>query len=143
MRPFYVGLAALVEKDEKFLVLKRSSDKDFAPNTWEPVTGRLERGENPEDGILRELGEEIKIKAEVLMPVGTWFFHRGSEEHPMVSITFWCRYVEGEVKLSWEHSEYKWITLSEAIDEPDLEYFRQCFQRIRKLKEHLPNDFVF
>ena len=141
MKSFYVGLAGLVEKNEKFLVVRRSADKDFAPNSWEPVTGRLEEEENPRDGVLREIGEETRIKAHVVMPVDTWFFYRGGKEFPMVFIAFWCKHVEGEVKLGWEHSEYKWITLSEAIGGPTLEHFHQCFERIRKLKQHLPKDF--
>jgi len=142
MKSFFVGLTGLVERNEKFLVLKRSADKDLAPNSWEPVTGRLEEEENPRDGILREIQEETRIKAQVVMPVDTWFFYRGGKEFPMVFIAFWCKHVKGEVKLGWEHSEYKWIKLSEAIGDPTLEHFHQCFEHIRKLKHHLPKDFV-
>jgi len=58
-------------------------------------------------------------------------------------IAFWRKHVEGEVKLGWEHTEYKWITLNEAVSESALEHFHQCFERIKKLKQHLPNDFAF
>ncbi len=142
MKSFHVGLAGLVEKNGKFLVLKRSADKDFAPNSWEPVTGRLEEEEDPEDGVLREIEEETGLKAQVVMPVDTWFFYRGGEEFPMVFIAFWCRHVEGEMKLGWEHSEYKWITLAKAVGEPALEHFHRCFERVRKLREHFPGDLV-
>ena len=143
MELFHVGLAALIERNENFLVLRRSPSKDFAPNSWEPVTGRLEQKEDPRDGILREIGEETGIKARVLMPVDTWFFYRGGKENPMVFIVFWCKHVEGEVKLSWEHTEYRWITLKEAASEPALKRFHQCFERVEKLKQHLPKDFAF
>jgi 8-oxo-dGTP pyrophosphatase MutT (NUDIX family) len=62
MEPFYVGLAAFVEKNGSFLVFKRSVDKDFVPDSWKPVTGRLEEEENPKDGILREIKEEASIE---------------------------------------------------------------------------------
>jgi 8-oxo-dGTP diphosphatase len=143
MKSFHVGLAGLIEKSERFLVLQRSADKDFAPNIWEPVTGRLEENENPKDGILREIKEETGIKAQVVMPVDTWFFYRGDKEFPMVFIAFWCKHVEGEVKLSWEHAEYKWITFDEAFSEPALEHFHQSFGRIEKLKQHLPENLAF
>ncbi len=142
MKQFYVGLAGIIEKDGKFLVLKRSPDKDFAPNCWEPVTGRLEEAENPEDGILREIEEEIGIKTKIAMPVDTSFFYRGSKEFPMVFIVFWCKYIDGTVKLGWEHTEYKWITPDEAFDELTLDHFHHMFKRILKLKEHLPTDFI-
>ena len=142
MKSFKVGLAGLIERNEKFLVLRRSLNKHFAPNSWEPVTGRLEE-ENPKDGILREIEEETKIKAQVLMPIDIWFFYRGSKKFPMVLIAFWCKCIEGKVKLSWEHSEYKWITLNKAINEPTLEHFKHCFKRIQKLKNYLPKDLNF
>ncbi|MFX1284639.1 MAG: NUDIX domain-containing protein [Promethearchaeota archaeon] len=142
MKTFYVGLAAIIEKNNHFLILKRSSNKDFAPNTWEPVTGRLERDENPENGVLREIEEEVGIEAQVVMPIATSCFYRGGQEVPMVFIYYWVKYLEGEVKLSWEHSEYKWVTLEEALKESTLEYFHKELQKIVKLKELLPKEFI-
>lgn len=142
MKQFYVGLAAIIEKDNTFLALKRSPHRDFAPNDWEPVTGRLEAEENPEDGVLREIKEELGITAEIIMPVDTGFFFRGGKEFPMIFINYWCRYLEGEVNLSWEHTEHKWMSIEEALNEPTLDHFHEEFQRILKLKEHLPMDFI-
>ncbi len=100
MKSFYVGLAGLVEKNGKFLVLKRSAEKDYAPASWEPVTGRLEEEEDPRDGVLREIGEETSIKAQVVIPIDTWSFYRGGKEFSMVFIVFWCKHVEGDVELT-------------------------------------------
>ena len=143
MKQFYVAMGAIVESDKGVLVLKRSPEKDFAPDTWEVVTGRLDMGENPEEGIIREIVEETGIQAELIMPVYTSFFYRGSEEYPMVFIDFWCRYLEGDVKLSWEHSEYEWVSLRDALRNPDLKPFHTSFSRILELRSHLPSDFSF
>ncbi|UCH04814.1 MAG: NUDIX domain-containing protein [Candidatus Thorarchaeota archaeon] len=143
MKQFYVAMGAIVESDKGVLILKRSPEKDFAPDTWEVVTGRLEMGENPEEGIIREIAEETGIQAELIMPVHTSFFYRGSEEYPMVFIDFWCRYLEGDVKLSWEHSEYEWVSLGDALRNPDLKPFHSSLSRILGLKSHLPSDFSF
>lgn len=142
VKQFYVGLAAIIEKDNKFLILKRSPNRDFAPNSWELVTGRLENDENPEDGILREIEKGLGVKAQIIMPIDSGFFYRGVKEFPMVFLNYWLKFLEGEVKLSWKHSEYKWISLDEALDEPTLDHFHQEFRRILKLKEHLPNEFI-
>jgi len=136
-------MGAIVESDQGILVLKRSPEKDFAPDTWEVITGRLEMGENPEKGIIREITEETDIQAELIMPVHTSFFYRGSQEYPMVFIDFWCRYLEGDVKLSWEHSEYEWVSLTDAIRNPDLKPFHNSLSRILGLKTHLPPNFSF
>lgn len=52
MKKLYVGMGAAIEKDSKFLILKRSDSKDFAPNAWEIITSRIEEEESPRDCIL-------------------------------------------------------------------------------------------
>ncbi|MHA1303147.1 MAG: NUDIX domain-containing protein [Candidatus Heimdallarchaeaceae archaeon] len=141
MQNFFVGLAALIERDGKFLILQRSKEKDFKPGAWEAVTGRLEREEEPEKGLLREVKEETKLDVEVIMPIDTGFFYRGGKEFPMVFIAFWVKYLNGQVELSWEHDRFKWVTLDEALEIEDLKHFHKMFKRIKKLKEYVPNDF--
>lgn len=141
MKKLYVGMGAALEKDGKYLILKRSDSKDFAPNAWEVVTGRIEEDESPEDGILREILEETGLRAEIVMPVETGFFYRGGKEFPMVFISYWCKYKEGDVRLNWEHSEFKWTSIEEALEEPTMSHFYGLFRRIGLLKQHLPSEF--
>ena len=143
MKKVYVGMAAVIEKGDEILILKRSKEKDFEPETWETVTGRLEEEESPVDGILREIDEETGIKAEIIMPIDTGFFYRGGKEFPMVFISYYCKYLEGEIELTWEHTEYKWIRLDEALNLPDLKHFHFMLKNLKKLKECLPADFKF
>jgi 8-oxo-dGTP diphosphatase len=143
MKEVYVGMAAIIEKDDKYLILKRSEEKDFAPNSWETVTGRLDADESPVDGILREVEEETKLKVEVLYPLDVGFFYRGGKEFPMVFISFYCKYLKGDVSITWEHSEFKWITLDEAIQLPDLQHFHVMFKNLQEMKKHLPKDFKY
>lgn len=140
MKKLYVGMGAAIEKDGKFLILKRSESKDFAPNAWEVITGRLEEEESPRDGILREILEETGLKAEIVMPVDTGFFYRGGKEFPMVFISYWCRYIEGEINLSWEHDQYKWVSIEEILEEPTMNHFYRLFERIGQLKQFLPEN---
>jgi 8-oxo-dGTP diphosphatase len=143
MKEVFVGMAAIIEKDDKILILKRSKDKDFAPNTWETVTGRLDADESPVDGILREVHEETKLKVEVQYPLDVGFFYRGGKEFPMVFISFYCKYIEGDVNFTWEHSEYRWVTLEEALELPDLHHFHVMFKNLQEMKKYLPSDFRF
>ncbi|NHJ40355.1 MAG: NUDIX domain-containing protein [Asgard group archaeon] len=141
MKQFYVGVGAAIEKNNKFLVLLRSPEKDVGANMWEIVTGRLEIDENPITGLLREVKEEVDLEVEVIMPIDTGFFYRGSKDYPMIFIVYWCRYLSGEVKISWEHSEYKWLSLEEAINDPKMEFYTSRFKIIKKLKEFIPVNF--
>lgn len=141
MKKFYVAIGAAIEKEGKILFLKRSPEKDVGANIWEIVTGRIEAEENPENAVIREVLEETNLIVEIIMPIDTSFFYRGSKEFPMIFIIFWCRYISGEVKISWEHSEYKWFDIETAINNPDLDLFHKRIKIIRDLKKYLPKDY--
>ena len=141
MKQFYVGVAAVIERNNQILLLKRSPEKDVGANLWEVVTGRLEEEENPLIGVLREIEEEVSLKTKVVMPIHTKFFYRGGKEYPMVLISYWCKYVSGEVKISWEHSEYKWLDIDEAINDTEMYFFNEEFKRIKTLKKFLSDEF--
>ena len=142
MKQFYVGVAAIIEHNNQILVLKRSPEKDVGANLWEVVTGRLEEEEDPLIGVLREIEEEVSLKTKVIMPIHTKFFYRGGKEYPMVLISYWCKYISGEVKISWEHSEYKWLDINKAIKNPEMHFFNEEFKRIKTLKEFLTDEFT-
>ncbi len=142
MKKLYVGMGAAIEKDDKFLILKRTESKDFAPSAWEVITGRIEEEESPTDGILREVVEETGLIAEIVMPIETGFFYRGGKEFPMVFISYWCRHLDGDVKLSWEHDQFKWASIEEIMEEPTMNHFHSMFEKIRRIKQYLPEDFT-
>ncbi|MHA3962685.1 MAG: NUDIX hydrolase [Candidatus Thorarchaeota archaeon SMTZ1-45] len=142
MKKMYVGMGAAIEKDGKFLILKRADSKDFAPGAWEIITGRLEEEESPREGILREILEETGIKAEIVMPIETGFFYRGGKKFPMVFISYWCRHLSGDVTLCWDHSMFRWVSIDQILKEKTMEHFHSMFEKILKLKEYLPSEII-
>jgi len=50
-----------IRKDGKYLVLKRSSQKQYAPNFVSPVGGKVKLNENPYQAALRESKEETGV----------------------------------------------------------------------------------
>ncbi|KKQ23943.1 MAG: hypothetical protein US62_C0012G0026 [Candidatus Woesebacteria bacterium GW2011_GWA1_37_8] len=50
-----------IRKDGKYLLMKRSSEKKYAPNKIHPFGGKIDNNENPFDGAVREIKEEIGI----------------------------------------------------------------------------------
>ena len=51
-----------IRKNGKYLVLKRSPQKKYAPNKIHPFGGKIEIGENLYDGAVREIKEEVGIE---------------------------------------------------------------------------------
>jgi 8-oxo-dGTP diphosphatase len=62
-----------IRKDGKYILLKRSPNKKYAPNFVHPFGGKLDKDENPYVGAIREVKEEtgvdiknLKLEAVVL-----------------------------------------------------------------------------
>lgn len=64
--------------------------------------------ESPQESLRREIKEEVDLQIEVNEPFNVFTFTKDTGEFK-VGITFICDYIAGEIKLSQEHSEYKWI----------------------------------
>ena len=116
---FYAGIGALVgcPAERKYLVLRRSPDKDFGGGAWECVTGRVDQGEGFTDAVVREAYEELGVRAQIDFIIGTMHLYRGESnpENEMVGVQFCCSIEKPEaIRTSWEHAEYRWVTAEEA-----------------------------
>lgn len=117
---FMVAVAAIIENNNgEILLIKRNSQMDY-PNCWEDVGGRLKQSETPEEGLRREILEETSIEdIEIVKPLTVSHAFRKDEkktENEVMIITFWCKTNSLKISLSLEHSDYKWVTISEAYE---------------------------
>ena len=92
-------LAAIVELDGKVLLARNAA---WQNRFFALITGFMEAGETPEDGIRREVAEETGLTVERLKLVGVHDFQRMNQ----VIITYHA-VAEGEISLSPELVEYK------------------------------------
>ncbi len=61
-----ISAIALIEKDGKLLIQKRSANKKIEPNKWDlSSAGHINIDETPEQAAVRELFEETRIKVEI------------------------------------------------------------------------------
>ena len=75
--------------------------------------GRINKGEEPVEGLKRELLEETGLKINKLKLVHTdteFFPHDGEDRYVVI---YGCDDFKGEVKLSNEHIGYEWLGLEE------------------------------
>lgn len=117
---FMVAVGAIIEDDStgKILLLKRTSDNDyFSGGIWEYITGRMNQFEDPVNGLHREIMEEAGIEVEVGKPLSIYHIFRGEEkaENELVGIIYRCTAKTTSVKLSEEHTDFKWLSPRDAI----------------------------
>jgi NAD+ diphosphatase len=94
-------LAALVEIEGRILLARNAAwpEKMFAL-----ITGFMERGETPEQGVARELKEETNLDANEVQLIGVYEFIRKNE----LIIAYHVK-ASGEIRLSEELVEYRLI----------------------------------
>ncbi len=107
-KQFYVGQKAFINKDDQILVLiDPKLGLDFPG-------GKIQEGEKDFDRSLhREVEEETSLEIVVGKPFTRWYIqfsanHRNAGKQVFL-VGFKCQYKSGEVKISDEHSAYKWV----------------------------------
>jgi 8-oxo-dGTP diphosphatase len=127
---------------DRYLILKRSSRKDYAKDVWECGTGRVDQGESFSDAVRREMQEELGVNIIPEFIIGTTHFYRGEKipENEMLGVYFSCTLEEGEeIQMSWEHSEYRWVTKEEAEAMlPEDYWLVRLIQRAAKIRLIIP-----
>lgn len=102
-----VVAAALVDADGRVLMAQRPEGKTLA-GLWEFPGGKVERGERPEETLIRELAEElgIVVKEPCLAPL-TFASHAYPDFHLLMPL-YICRRWEG-LAQSREAQALRWV----------------------------------
>ncbi len=108
-KKMYFAVKGLIFKEGKLLILKRSKTEDCFEDMWDIPGGRINFGEEPEEALKREVKEETNLEIEVKNPVRVWTFFKDRGNTQVIGITMLCEYKKGEVILSKEHEDFKWI----------------------------------
>ncbi|MDO8668309.1 MAG: NUDIX domain-containing protein [bacterium] len=94
--------------DGKILIVKRSAADNHQPGSWETVGGGVEEGISPQAALKKEIMEEVSLEVKVGQPFNIFNLVKDNGDKK-IGITFICDYLSGEVKLSDEHDDFKWI----------------------------------
>jgi 8-oxo-dGTP diphosphatase len=129
---------AFIVSDNKLLMMKRRMNDVHKPGQWDIPGGRLELGENPFDGLMRETQEETGLDIEIVMPIDVRFFERDDNQKIQLTI-FICKPKSQDIKLSDEHTEYKWIDLNDSLSEFP-EWFHPTIERYNVYYEPKANN---
>jgi NADH pyrophosphatase NudC (nudix superfamily) len=100
-------LAAVVQYQDRILLARNAA---WTNRFFALITGFMEAGETPEDGIRREVAEETALQVDELNLIGVYDFQRMNQ----VIIAYHARCV-GEVKLSPELAEYKLFAYDDVM----------------------------
>ena len=92
-------LAAVVQYQDRILLARNAA---WTHKMYALITGFMEAGETPQEGIAREIAEETNLRATALELIGVYDFQRMNQV-----IIAYHAVCEGEVKLSPELVDYR------------------------------------
>ena len=119
----------LKNKDSRYLVVRRSVEK--YPETgakWDIVGGRINAGTTLMENLAREVMEEtgLTIKGEIKLITAKDIL---KENKHVIRLTY-TGYADGEVKLSEEHTDFKWLLPEEILKlEPLDSYAKEVLEQ--------------
>ena len=111
---FIVQKAIVVNSDGKLLTLLRSSTAPVNPLTWDLPGGKLEWGENPEEGLQREIQEETGLSL-INLQIYDVFSLIDVDGEFWTFLAYHCKTDSNQITLSFEHNEYKWVSREEFL----------------------------
>lgn len=107
-----------IEKDGKYLLLHRISKKnDENAGKWVGIGGKFERGESPEECVMREVAEETGLKLTSCDYRGIVTFDSDIYETECMHL-FTSEEFKGEVTTTCDEGKLEWIEKSRLFDLP-------------------------
>ena len=125
----------------EFLLLKRTEEDKVYPGIWQMITGGVQDFETIRDGVMREIMEETGIKPSAVYSiprVNSFYFDYG--DAICLSPVFLAIAGSKEVKLSSEHTEYKWLDYPNAVE---LIRWPDQIESLSLIHKYLNDSFLF
>ena len=122
-----VSVTAIIHKNGKYLITKRSPEKKAFPNKWTVPGGKLETSDYANlpkttpgawygavtETLKREVKEEVGLNISNIRYLIDMTII-GSDNTPTIVLSFYAKYKSGTVKLDEDSVDLAWVTLKEA-----------------------------
>ena len=105
-----VASIAIIDANDRILIAKRPNKKHLS-GFWEFPGGKVEKGESPENALVREVKEELNIDINNKCIAPLTFSEFNYENFHLLLLLYVCRRWEGE-PMSMEKNEIKWVKVN-------------------------------
>ena len=100
--------AVIINKKEEILLLQRNPNQ-YGTDVWDLPGGLIDPGEQDGDALIREAKEELDVNIKIIKKLPGWSFIRLGDKKEISVQNYLCKIASGNIKLSNEHKNYKWI----------------------------------
>lgn len=119
----------MINSQGKTLLLKNTR------NLWELPGGRIEKGEQPEETLKREIREELGIEITIQRLNDTWIYEVFKEQYILI-VTFEVTYEpKEEMKINEEHIDMGWFTWEEIEQLDAAEGYKNSIKKAKNMRK--------
>ena len=105
-----VASSAIILKDKRILLIKRSNYTTVYPGFWSCPGGRAEKNETPEQNVIREVKEEVNLEFEPTKLIKKGFYENNN-------LYLFYGHWTGKVRIQEEEVDaWNWFTFREALN---------------------------
>lgn len=105
-------VAAIIKKDDYFLLAKRNKEK-YMGLKWEFPGGKVEKDESFEEALSREILEELNVNIEIHNKVAEERYQ--DDEINIVLHYYMCSLIDTDIVLS-EHEAIEWVKKQDFLN---------------------------
>ena len=110
-------VTSFIKNNDKFLILKRSNKVKTMKGLWAGISGIIENDEDPLTRAKIEIYEELGITEDKIKFLKSSSKMRVQSpqyaNHEWEIFPFLFELENPTIKLNWENSEYKWVSIDE------------------------------
>lgn len=123
-------VSAVIVDNQKILLTKRAIEPGC--NKWDFVGGFLDKGEDPETALRREVKEELGVEISRYQFFGIYMDVYGEKGDSTLNIVYVCQ-LEGEPSITTsEFNEIKWFSRSELPGDYSFEVMKEVLEDYAK-----------
>ncbi|MCG3118520.1 MAG: NADH pyrophosphatase [bacterium] len=103
-------VGAVILQNGKVLLVRRANEP--FKNHWDFPGGFLECGERAEDGLKREVGEELTVGVKIIRVLGIYPDTYGPGGEATLNIYYYCKILPGNIVPQIEIAEAEWFAIN-------------------------------
>ena len=123
--------AILVDESDDILIVRRSKTDKHRPLQWDLPGGHVEPTESLDTALVREVGEETSLDIASVIRQPVYAVSDVIENTSITWLFFIVHIQKGKLALSFEHDEYKWVSIDQAIDAIEYERKKKALMYVR------------
>ena len=136
-------ICKVVNGESRFLIIRRQAS--YLPDSWQMVSGRIEKGEKAWEAALREIREETGLVPDRFYSANNVEVFYEVNQNCINIVPVFIAFIDSDqpVRLSAEHREYKWVSAEESAAFVTFELHTQTMRMLEaKFVKQNPLEFL-